>query len=132
MKKSIKCGITAAVVAVASYVAYQSYGSYGVQDNSLLMQNIEALASGTDPNTGDTGDGGSNTNLPAHECYTYGSQNPGSGPLANSHGYICSSQNFEFTKDSAVKNQTKCSYYGYRRMGGYGDDHKHWCVYKNQ
>lgn len=44
MKKSIKCGITAAVVAVAGFAAYQSYGSYGVQDNSLLMQNIEALA----------------------------------------------------------------------------------------
>ena len=45
MKKSIKCGITAAVVAVAGFAAYQSSASYGVQDNSLLMQNIEALAS---------------------------------------------------------------------------------------
>ncbi len=48
MKKSIKCGITAAVVAVASFAAYQSSDSYGVQDNSLLMQNIEALAQTSD------------------------------------------------------------------------------------
>lgn len=48
MKKSIKCGIAAAVVIAAGIAAYQSYGSYGVQDNSLLMQNIEALASGTE------------------------------------------------------------------------------------
>lgn len=48
MKKSIKCGITAAVVAVAGFAAYQSSGSYGVQNNSLMMQNIEALAQTTD------------------------------------------------------------------------------------
>ena len=44
MKKSIKCGIAAAVLVAAGFTAYQSYSSYGVQDNSLLMQNVEALA----------------------------------------------------------------------------------------
>lgn len=48
MKKSIKCGIAAAVLVAAGFTAYQSYSSYGVQDNSLLMQNVEALASGAD------------------------------------------------------------------------------------
>ena len=48
MKKTLKCGIAAAVFVAAGIAAYQSYGSYGVQDNSLLMQNIEALASGSD------------------------------------------------------------------------------------
>lgn len=44
MKKTFKCGIVAAVAVAAGFAAYQSYGSYGLQDNSLLMQNIEALA----------------------------------------------------------------------------------------
>ena len=44
MRKTIKCGITTAVVVIASYAAYQSFGAYGARDNSLLMQNIEALA----------------------------------------------------------------------------------------
>lgn len=44
MKKSIKCGIVAAVAVAAGFAAYQSHGSYGLQDNSLLMQNVEALA----------------------------------------------------------------------------------------
>ena len=44
MKKTIKCGIVAAVAVAAGFAAYQSYGSYGAQDNSLLMQNVEALA----------------------------------------------------------------------------------------
>lgn len=48
MKKTIKCGIAAAVLVAAGFTAYQSYSSYGVQDNSLLMQNVEALASGAD------------------------------------------------------------------------------------
>ena len=45
MKKTIKCGIVAAVAFAAGFAAYQSYGSYDLQDNSLLMQNVEALAS---------------------------------------------------------------------------------------
>ena len=44
MKKSIKGGIAAAMVVAAGFAAYQTYGAYGAQDNSLLMQNIEALA----------------------------------------------------------------------------------------
>ena len=48
MKKIIKCGVVAAVAVAAGFAAYQSYGSYGVQNNSLLMQNIEALAQGID------------------------------------------------------------------------------------
>ena len=46
--KSVKCGIAAAVVFAAGFAAFQSFGAYGVQDNSLLMQNIEALAQGPD------------------------------------------------------------------------------------
>ena len=49
MKKSIENGIIAAVVVVGGFAAYQSYGSYGLQNNSLLMQNIEALASNQEP-----------------------------------------------------------------------------------
>lgn len=45
MKKTIRSGIIAAVAVAAGYVAYQSHGSYNLQDNSLLMQNVEALAS---------------------------------------------------------------------------------------
>ena len=48
MIKTVKCGIAAAVVAAAGVAAFQSYGSYGTQDNSLLMQNVEALAQGPD------------------------------------------------------------------------------------
>lgn len=44
MKKFVKRGMLAAVVIAAGLAAYQSYSSYGVQDNSLLMQNVEALA----------------------------------------------------------------------------------------
>ena len=62
MKKSIKSGIVAAVVVTAGLAAYQSYGSYGLQDNSLLMQNVEALAEVPDgPTIGDpNGDNGNN------------------------------------------------------------------------
>ena len=55
MKKSIKCGIAAAVLAAAGFTAYQSYSSYGVQDNSLLMQNVEALAQTSDGGDADSG-----------------------------------------------------------------------------
>ena len=44
MRKSIKCGIVAAVVVAAGFASYQSYGVYSIQNNSLLMQNVEALA----------------------------------------------------------------------------------------
>ena len=57
MIKSVKCGIAAAVVVAAGVAAFQSYGSYGTQDNSLLMQNVEALAQGPDGGDGDAGDG---------------------------------------------------------------------------
>lgn len=49
MKQLIKCSIAAVVLVAAGFAAYQSYGSYGVQNNSLLMQNIEALAQDIDP-----------------------------------------------------------------------------------
>ena len=55
MKKAIKCGIAAAMVMAAGFAAYQTYGAYGAQDNSLLMQNIEALSGGPEPE-GDSGD----------------------------------------------------------------------------
>ncbi|MDD6015268.1 MAG: NVEALA domain-containing protein [Prevotellaceae bacterium] len=58
MKKSIKCGIAAAVVVAAGVAAYQSYGAYGAQDNSLLMQNVEALAQDPDGNGDPNGDVG--------------------------------------------------------------------------
>ena len=58
MKKTFKCGIVAAVAVAAGFAAYQSYGSYGLQDNSLLMQNIEALAQAPDgPSSGDPNGG---------------------------------------------------------------------------
>lgn len=53
MIKTVKCGIAAAVVVAAGIAAFQSYGSYGTQDNSLLMQNVEALAQGPDGGDGD-------------------------------------------------------------------------------
>ncbi len=54
MKKSIKSGIVAAVAVAAGFAAYQSYGSYDLQDNSLLMQNVEALAQAPEgPTSGD-------------------------------------------------------------------------------
>ena len=60
MKKTIKCGIVAAVAFAAGFAAYQSYGSYDLQDNSLLMQNVEALA---DDDNGDAdGDPSSGNN----------------------------------------------------------------------
>ena len=68
MKKTFKCGIVAAVAVAAGFAAYQSYGSYGLQDNSLLMQNIEALAA-DDNQEPDGGDPGSGQNHPAITCY---------------------------------------------------------------
>lgn len=53
MKRIIKCGIVSAVVFSAGFAADQSYGFYGVQDNSLLMQNVEALAQNPEPRSGD-------------------------------------------------------------------------------
>ena len=58
MKNVIKCGIFAAVLVAAGFTAYQSYSSYGVQDNSLLMQNVEALAQSSDGGDGDANGGG--------------------------------------------------------------------------
>lgn len=60
MKKSIKGGIAAAMVVAAGFAAYQTYGAYGAQDNSLLMQNIEALAGNADGEGDASGDGGAN------------------------------------------------------------------------
>ncbi len=55
MKKFVKRGMLAAVVVTAGLAAYQSYGSYGAKDNSLLMQNVEALARGPEPGGGGEG-----------------------------------------------------------------------------
>ncbi|UKK57270.1 NVEALA domain-containing protein [Prevotella communis] len=51
-KNSIKCSIAAALMVVAGFAAYQSLVTYGVQDKNLLMQNVEALASGSDTGAG--------------------------------------------------------------------------------
>ena len=69
MKKTIKCGIVAAVAVAAGFAAYQSYGSYGLQDNSLLMQNIEALASNQEPDDEDEYEGEESTTFRAIKCY---------------------------------------------------------------
>ncbi len=58
MKNVIKCGIFAAVLVAAGFTANQSYSPYGVQDNSLLMQNVEALAQSSDGGDGDANGGG--------------------------------------------------------------------------
>ena len=70
MKKTIKCGIVAAVAVAAGFAAYQSYGSYGAQDSSLLMQNVEALAQNNHPEPGGKDGGepnGDNGNKPANK-----------------------------------------------------------------
>ena len=83
MIKSVKCGIAAAVVFAAGFAAFQSFGAYGVQDNSLLMQNIEALAQGPDGGDGDNGDGNSGgRRFVAIKCYM-------SDATQGSSGYIC-------------------------------------------
>ena len=72
MIKSVKCGIAAAVLVAAGFAAFQSFGAYGVQDNSLLMQNIEALAQGPDGGDGDNGDGNSeNPKFRRVRCYVF-------------------------------------------------------------
>ena len=63
MKKTLKCGITAAVLVATGIAAYQSYSSYGVQHNNLLMQNVEALASGADADAEGDSDGNSDSNM---------------------------------------------------------------------
>ena len=64
------CGIAAAVLVAAGIAAFQSYGSYGTQDNSLLMQNVEALAQGPDGGDGDSGDGNTGSRkFVAIKCY---------------------------------------------------------------
>lgn len=73
MKKSIKCGIVAAVAVAAGFAAYQSYGSYGAQNNNLLMQNVEALAQSTNPNE-PGGDIGSGTPTTYEGCLAQGGQ----------------------------------------------------------
>ena len=67
MKNFVKCGIAAAVVVAAGFAVYQSYGSYCLQDNSLLIQNVEALA---DNNNGDPGgEPNGDTSYRLTECY---------------------------------------------------------------
>ncbi len=84
MKKTIKCGIVAAVAVAAGFAAYQSYGSYGAQDNSLLMQNVEALAADDKNGEPDTkGDPGSGGSYRMAKCY-WDEANSGTN-----EGYIC-------------------------------------------
>ena len=119
MRKSIKCGIVAAVVVAAGFASYQSYGVYSIQNNSLLMQNVEALATGTESNP---------KKLPAHKCNRFGDENPGFDAFSKQRAYICSNGH-ETTKEKAYNQQIKCSYYGFKRWGGAGEDNKHWCVF---
>ena len=76
MKKSIKCGIVAAVAVAAGFAAYQSHGSYGLQDNSLLMQNVEALADDDhqEPDGGDPGSGGKEKGTCGQKTKEYGTK----------------------------------------------------------
>ena len=76
MKKSIKCGIVAAVAVAAGFAAYQSYGSYGARNNNLLMQNVEALAQSTKPNEpdGDPGSGGKEKGTCGQKTKEYGTK----------------------------------------------------------
>ena len=77
------CGIAAAVLVAAGIAAFQSYGSYGTQDNSLLMQNVEALAQGPDGGDGDSGDDNTGSRkFIAKKCYM-------SEADKGSSGYIC-------------------------------------------
>lgn len=71
MKRIFKCGIASTIVAVASFVAYHTYVSYGYKDNSLLMQNIEALAQ--IPDSGDD---------------NYSDEESGSGKFVNVKCYV--------------------------------------------
>lgn len=73
MKKTIKSGIVAAVAVAAGFAAYQSYGSYGAQDNSLLMQNVEALADDNngEPDGDTKGDPGSKQKYSLLTCYKH-------------------------------------------------------------
>ena len=75
------CGIAAAVLVAAGIAAFQSYGSYGTQDNSLLMQNVEALAQGPDGGDGDGGEGSLVSNKAIE--YVYGSEYKPTGFKAN-------------------------------------------------
>ena len=71
MKNFVKCGIAAAAVVTAGFAAYQSYGVYDTQDNSLLMQNVEALAQGPEP--GGNGEGPTYSNASSEsECRSEG------------------------------------------------------------
>lgn len=72
MKKSIKSGIVAAVAVAAGFAAYQSYGSYGLQDNSLLMQNVEALADDKTEPDGDPGSGNNEKGTCGQKTKYYG------------------------------------------------------------
>lgn len=118
MRKIIKASIAVVIVVTAGFATYQSHGVYGTQDNSLLIQNVEALAYETEELS----------QLQAHQCNTFGAREAGTYAYAKQKAYICS-DGYEITKESAVSNQTKCSYYGYKRFGGAGEDNKHWCVY---
>ncbi len=66
MKKFVKSGIVAAMTVVAGFAAYQSYGSYNLQDHSLLMQNVEALA---DDNKGDSDAESGKENIRLLTCF---------------------------------------------------------------
>ena len=117
MKKSIKCGIAAAVLVAAGFTAYQSYSSYGVQDNSLLMQNVEALASGADAE-GDPNGGGGKTSTCGQKSTYYGANglikcpkcNTGTGFTGTVYGYQRNG-NLSSYKEGRVGTLVVCSPY---------------------
>ncbi|MBQ8593832.1 MAG: hypothetical protein IJ467_06020, partial [Bacteroidaceae bacterium] len=56
MKKVILKSTLAVVAVAASCLgAWKAYGAYGSVDNSMLMENIEALSDNGEPNDGDNG-----------------------------------------------------------------------------
>lgn len=74
MRKSIKCGIAAAVVMAAGFAAYQTYGAYGAQDNTLLTQNIEALAGNANGEGDAGGEGGGVKPKQLEQCLKGGTE----------------------------------------------------------
>lgn len=47
-KNFLKSTLAVVAVVVASLGAWKAYGAYGVNDNTLLMENLEALSQGGD------------------------------------------------------------------------------------
>ena len=105
MKKFVRCGIAAAVVVAAGFAAYQSYGYYGLQDNSLLMQNVEALADDDNGDAeGDPSSGNNKEKTCGQKTKYYGAD--GAAKCPNCHMSV----GFFGTKYSYQKNGNLTSY----------------------